>query len=285
MADPTGTAPYMHEDRYSCLTARSAPVVLVVVRYQGEPRWTHLLRWDYENDDLAPGAWTTLHLKVHRCTLSGDGRFLRYLAEGPVGGPFNAQYGGAWAISRAPWLAALTHAEQWVGGGGESRDALGKRDQARLWDRVAPPNGDEPEWIDMLGPGWSRVESGEFEAQQPIGRTGWRVHVHHTPHQWHQPSPFDGRLAYTITSEHTDGTLDTLDASFDAGDLRWAQPLPGGRLATIDRAGRLEMRRFPAEGGPPEVIARHELAGRTPEPAKSPDWARAPLAFGELWDA
>ena len=282
MTNPMHAIERMHEDRYWCFTARHAPVVLVVVRYQGEPRWTHLLRWDYERDELAPGAWTKLHLKVHRCTLSRDGRFLCYLAEGPVGGPFNAQYGGAWAISRVPWLSALTHAEQWVGGGGESRDALRRRDQDRLWKRVPPPDGDALEWLDVLGVGWSRTDDASFVAAQPIGRTGWTVRVRHDHPDEFPHSPFEGRLAYAVADDRTGTALDEIDASFAAADLRWVQPLPGGRLATIDRAGRLELRRFPQDGGPPQTIARHELAGRTPEPAKSPDWARAPLARGEL---
>lgn len=282
MAKPTRAGERMHEDRYWCLTARGAPVVLIVARYQGEPRWTHLLRWDYDTDELTPGAWTKMHLKVHRCTLSRDGRFLCYLAEGRRDGPFDPYYGGAWAISRVPWLAALTHPEQWPGGGGESRDALGERAQAALWKRVPRPDRGAPDWIDMLGPGWSLVEGQRFEAKQAIGDGGWTARARHDDPGEFIFSPFEGRLGYAVANERTGETLERVDATFIADQIRWAQPLPGGRLATIDRAGRLELRCFADGGGAPTTIARHELAGRTPEPTKSPDWARAPLARGEL---
>ncbi|MFI4883528.1 MAG: hypothetical protein ACIAQU_13185 [Phycisphaerales bacterium JB064] len=276
----------MFEDRCWCLTARDAPVVLAIVRYAGEPRWTHLLRWDYERDELEPGAWTTMHVKAHRGSLSRDGRFLCYLAEGSRDGPFDRFYGGAWAISRAPWLAALTHPDTFgPGGGGESQHALSEAEQETLWAHVSHNDYGRPDWIDMLGPGWSLVHGERFEATHAIGGVGWTARAMHDDPGEFIFSPFEGRLAYTVVNERTGEALDEIDPTFHAADLRWAQPLPGGRLATIDRAGRLELRRFPGSGGAPTTIARHELAGRTPEPAESPTWARAPLARGELASA
>ena len=276
----------MFEDRCWCLTARDAPVVLVIVRYAGEPRWTHLLRWDYGRDELEPGAWTTMHVKAHRGSLSRDGRFLCYFARGHVGGPFDPIYGGAWTISRAPWLAALTHT--YPSGhvaGGESRDALSETEQADLWAAVPPPDRGALSWEQLLGIGWKRPLPDRFEAQHAIGGTGWVVHARHdAPGQFIQ-SPFNGELRYEVLREATGQPLGDADPTFHAADLRWAQPLPGGRLATIDRTGRLELRRFPDSGGAPTTVARHELAGRTPEPAESPPWARAPLAPGELASA
>jgi hypothetical protein len=272
----------MYEDRYWCLTAQDAPVVLVVVRYAGAPRWTHLLRWDYDTGLLEPGAWTKMHVKVHRSGLSRDGRFLCYLAEGHSDGPFDPSFGGAWAVSRVPWLAALTHPEQWPAGGGESRDALSEAEQAHLWSRIGPPKGGAPPWPEMIGVGWVPSAAGRFEASGPIGDAGWIARVRHDHPGRYIHSPFAGELRYEVLREETGQPLGDADPGFRAAELRWAQPLPGNRLATIDAGGRLELRLFPSDGGPPRVLARHELAGRTPEPAESPPWARAGLAPGEI---
>ncbi len=273
----------MHETRYWCLTARDVPVVLVVVRYPGDPRWTHLLRWDCDAGTLEPGAWTKMRVKAHRSTLSRDGRFLCYLAEGPVDGPFDPIYGGAWAISRAPWLAALTNTRS-TGyiADGESRDALSEKEQEGLWAAVPPPNRGAFPWARMLGPGWDQPVPDRYEAFQPIGNSGWLARATHTSPGEFIQSPFNGELRYDVLREDTGKPLGDIDPGFVAADLRWAQPLPGGRLATIDASGRLELRLFPSDGGPPGVMVRHELAHLEPRPEKSPGWARAGLAPGEV---
>jgi hypothetical protein len=272
----------MGEDRFWCLTARGAPVVLVVVRYQGEQRWTHLLRWNYDTGELEPGAWTTMHVKVHRCRLSRDGRFLCYLAEGAVDGPFDPIYGGAWAISRAPWLAALTNT--YPAGyiaGGESRDALSQAEQDELWAAVPPPDRGAFPWAYMLGPGWDQPVPDRFVALQPIGDSGWIARATHASAGAFIQSPFNGELRYEVLAGRTGQPLGDIDPSFHAASIRWAQPLPGHRLATIDAGGRLELRRFPG-GGPPETTARHELAGRPPPPGGGAPGGPAGRGAGEV---
>src|SRR5262245_14320707 len=122
--------------RLWCIRAEQAPVACVFARCFADRRWTCVLRWNWKDGAVDEGAWTTMDIVAPRCFLSADGEFLLYAARGPVDGPFSAFYGGAYAVARLPWLAALTDPDH-VGPAGrsESRDALKQASQDRLWKR------------------------------------------------------------------------------------------------------------------------------------------------------
>lgn len=263
--------------RLWCLTARDAPIVVPIVRYPFVRRRTHLLRWNYETGELEPGAWTVMRIGVHRCRLSSGGEFLLYHASGSMSGPFSKYYGGAYAVSRAPWIAALTHPDTFgPGGGGESRDALSSYEQARLWAMFDEYNNTlhAPPWWEKLGPGW-HVSSDDYRiATQHVPGTVFLLVARHAGPGPHKSSPFEGELSYRLID--TDGEFE-----IDLTGIGWAQPATARRLLVGTKDGVLRLLRFPKPHAEPVVEQEHDLRGLEPAPRESPEWARAPLCEGQ----
>lgn len=102
------TAPRLH-----VLTATGCDKAVVLRR--GPTEWVASLMWDRATGRVELGQWLHARLYEHRADLSPDGRHLIYFAA-----RFDVQTHGWTAISRAPWLTALTYLPQgdtWHGGG------------------------------------------------------------------------------------------------------------------------------------------------------------------------
>lgn len=103
--------------RLFVILARDRPVALILRR--GPAAWYHLVLWDTAKDTFEHGAWFRGRIYEERCDLSPDGELFLYFAL--QGRRWQTTYKGAWtAISRAPWLHALTlwpQGHTWGGGG------------------------------------------------------------------------------------------------------------------------------------------------------------------------
>lgn len=290
-AQPDTTLP-----RLWCVAASHAPIVAVVARCYGEPRWTCVLRWNWKAQTVEEGAWTTMHVRAHRCTLSPDGEFFLYHAEGPTDGPFSGYFGGAFAVSRLPWLSALTNPETWgPGGGGESRDALSDTDQQALWAKFKdwPAYVRDAHWPRHLGPSWKSlaIEQAERFGVQP----GSRAHLaaiselggtdlsllavvgagrskHHDPSWsvWHDDIRYFliSRAAASRPHQAVQGA-------------RWLHAAEGGHLLLADDQAVLKVVRFKHNSDLdqlPKPVFEHSLRTLTPTPGPAPAWAKAALS-------
>jgi hypothetical protein len=103
--------------RLFIIPAQAADVAVVFRR--GPAAWFHVLRWDLVRDEITPGAWLRGRLYPAKCDLSPDGSLLLYFAH--QGRKIGSLYTDVWtALSRPPWLAALTlwpHGTTYGGGG------------------------------------------------------------------------------------------------------------------------------------------------------------------------
>lgn len=103
---------------FFCL-ARNAPVGVILRR--GPSRWVELILWRTEGDSFERGQWFHGRIYEERCDLSPDGGLFVYFAgKHTVRSQANA-YRGTWsAVSRPPYLTALTlwpQGDTWGGGG------------------------------------------------------------------------------------------------------------------------------------------------------------------------
>lgn len=280
--------------RLWCVRAERAPVVGVFARCFGEKRWMCALRWDWSSGKVDEGAWTTMEILVRRCALSPDGKFLLFAARGSTQGPFNAMLGGAYAVSRLPWLTALTDPRT-IGPGGEyeSHDALRRSSQKRLWEVFEG-------WLSLgfvkwpydLGFGWTHVGTDDpvvtrlamrhgprLAARTPLDASGLsllavvdsRINKHAEP-EW---NIWNGDLRYYILSENRGATRVA-----ELPDARWAAPARDGRVlvATADASLQvLRLSRKDALAEAPQIEHTANLSGLTPRPGPAPAWARAEL--------
>jgi hypothetical protein len=276
--------------RLWCVTASDAPVVAVIARLiTPDGRWSHILKWDYKRAYLQPGVWSRLDIKAHRCRLSPDGQFIMYTAKGPLGGPFDASFGGGIAISRLPWLAALTfiHPAS-VGGGGPSRDMLARDQQEQLWKLFEEPYYfmDE-DWLAHLGREWLPAEPAIVESILPriVGGGGpaWRL----------ARLPLVGRDMDLLALAKREDPLGepVRHARYHLYDPKadLLHPLPGlhcavptseprARILATTRDGHLQLLTPHSTPGPEVRAAQdHDLSALMPDPKPAPNWARAPL--------
>lgn len=102
--------------RLHVLLARDSAHALVIRR--GPTRCVATVGWDRATDRFSLGQWLHGRIYERRCDLSPNGRHLVYFA---MNGHWDGPARGAWtAISRAPWLKALTllpKGDCWHGGG------------------------------------------------------------------------------------------------------------------------------------------------------------------------
>ena len=307
-----------------CVPAARARVIAVLATVAEGQRsaWRHVLRWR-PGHAPEPGAWTKLRLLRHRCRVDAEGEFFVYTAKdggGPWGrpgaGPFDASSGGAVAVSRLPWLSALTDIKPAsVMGGGESRHALSEDDQRRLWRRfddahdlyVSP-------WFFRQQAGWTqltRAESplrctskdlvGRQSVEAPRGRcvhllmrlkdggaSGRSVSTSDCAFFLCE-APASGLLAQDAAIDASGGTPDgEAPVPVRLAGVVWARLDEGPLLLVATDDARLRAYR-PRPGavragvplsdlaGAWKVVEEHDLSALEPAPKASPLWARAPL--------
>ena len=267
--------------------ASAAPIVAVFARCDGEVPWTCVLRWNWEAGTIDEGAWTKMKVRVNLCALSSDGRFLLYYAKkrskkrgaGPFGGP------GGRAVSRLPWLAALTDIEgdQWwcSSDARRSRDGLSLEQQSQLWSLFPGSTS----WIDQFGPGWQVAPPGLLELQTaalssqkhwlaacaPIPDTRLvLLVVEHMRKGWTSP-PLEQLSYFVLDPSRPDQAPHLLTG------VRWAHPIRGGRVAVAGTDASLRLLRAPR--GPTgeaafQVEFERSLGDLRPNPGPAPDWAK-----------
>jgi hypothetical protein len=103
--------------RLFVIPARDAPLAVILRR--GPSDWYHVTLWHTLRDRFEHGAWFKGRLYEERCDLSPDGELFLYFAL--QGSRWKTSYEGSWtAVSRPPWLYALTlwpQGHTWGGGG------------------------------------------------------------------------------------------------------------------------------------------------------------------------
>ncbi len=102
--------------RLHVLLARNSPAAVVIRR--GPSDYACTVGWNRTADTFTEGQWLHGRIYERRSDLSPDGRYLIYFA---MNAKWQSDTGGAWtAISRAPWLRAVTllgKGDCWNGGG------------------------------------------------------------------------------------------------------------------------------------------------------------------------
>src|SRR5262245_47457092 len=104
-------APQQFKSRIHFLTAKQAPVVVVLQRKRA--KLFHVLTVHTRTFKVEEGSWFRGVLYPLRCDVSFDGKFMVYLAMGSNGKTWNG-------LCRVPWLTTLVDAENmgtWFGGG------------------------------------------------------------------------------------------------------------------------------------------------------------------------
>lgn len=227
-----------------CIPALSEPVVGVISRYRADGRtWTHVLRW-HLGEAPEPGAWATLRLVRHRCFLDPSGEYLCYHGkrehvawDDPRPEHFRSANAGGNAVSRLPWLSALTHV-QGCGpmhtGGGRSKHALSAPERWALWSLFAGVHDAEEPWFLVqqgADAGWRVMEFGEVELPDDA-HLAWRaVQERHG---------CVGRLIVRLPSERwLKADLPKQIEYFLQAEDGVVHPLPGIAWAHMDTSGVL----------------------------------------------
>jgi len=277
-----------------CILASEAPVAAVIVRHYGTG-FTHILKWQFEERAVEPGAWTRMTVKPLRCHVSPDGQFFSYRAAGGLGGPFPADQGGGTAVSRLPWLSALTKIDAWWRGVFPSDHELSESDQQRLVNtfRDAKPYHKAEDWPDHLGSGWKRVSAYAFDevlsrasttrsesrlaAELPIQGTGCLlVSLLDRKHKDRDENDEPVFFVRSITTRAPYSASDVIPLP----ECWWAAAAPSGSILLASKSGRLMSLRVADsdKSQPPWVVEQdHDLTMYSPSPGPSPESARAPL--------
>jgi len=179
------TAPRLH-----VLTAKGCDQAVVLRR--GPKDWVASLIWDRATGTVELGQWLHARLYEHRADLSPDGRHMIYFAA-----RFDERTHGWTAISRAPWLTALTLLPQegtWYGGGAFTPEGRvffnGARPPDNLPDGLQPaeptayPHGTDGFHMGGLYPmmmqarGWRQTGGEGYETvlEKPAGQ-GWTLEL------------------------------------------------------------------------------------------------------------
>ncbi|NOQ71755.1 MAG: hypothetical protein GQ574_07135 [Crocinitomix sp.] len=179
-----------HSARIFFLLAREANKAVVFRR--GPTKWTQMIVWDLESDELEYGQWSKVKLRPRCCDLSPSGKYLIYLDD-----QFE-ENDSTTAISKPPYWAALYkwkhHAPLFGSGGGvfKSETELelnGIRGSAIATEGLLPENlkvgvflGDVLKnynlWKGHINPllehrlkreGWSEIENQSFVEKETSG--------------------------------------------------------------------------------------------------------------------
>ncbi|MEM9244371.1 MAG: hypothetical protein AAGA67_01305 [Cyanobacteria bacterium P01_F01_bin.153] len=102
--------------RLHVIIARNANRAIVFRR--GPSKYVCTVLWNMDNDEFSVGQWLKGRIYERRSDISPHGKYLIYFA---LNGRWSSPTGGSWtAISRAPWLRAITllgKGDGWHGGG------------------------------------------------------------------------------------------------------------------------------------------------------------------------
>ena len=91
--------------RLFVIMAKRAPIAVIIRK--GPAAWTHLISWETKSDTFTEGAWFRGRIYAEKCDLSPDGKLFVYSAF--QGKRLRTSFTDSWtAVSRAPWLHALT---------------------------------------------------------------------------------------------------------------------------------------------------------------------------------
>lgn len=258
------TAPRLH-----VLTASGCDKAVVLRR--GPTDWVTTLMWDRASGAVEPGQSLHARLYEHRSDLSPDGRHLIYFAA-----RFDAATRGWTAISRAPWLTALTFLPQdhtWHGGGAFTPDG-------RVFLNGAAPSDDLPDGLRPAAPdayphgtdgfhmgglypammaarGWQIVSGERYDTilEKPAA-AGWRLTL-----------GFSLSAPQRAIVSNRYGLRDAGGRALDFPDWEWVEPRGGG----LQVAARGALWQVPlTEAGPGGSILIHDLNGIQPHPRPAP---------------
>ncbi len=286
--------------------ARDAKVAAVTVRVRAERGWEHVMAWNLGSGELTHGAWTTKRLRRSQTRLSPCGRFFLYTAQD--GGkswhpatrerPFAGEDGGGTAISRLPWLAALTriHSRGLYTDPTVGKHTLSLLEEDALFAKFEGTEGHEQF---RHQPAWQTVDTKSLpEATMPRRRTAenaaeaWRAAAVASKRSdvgliatWRQPrgrSP--GKKVWTLVgTAFGQPVISRLDVT-----CAWMSP-ETGRLLTAEATGVISLYQPPKivrEGEARRIslrlVARHDLTELTPTPSRPPKKAIEPLSEDEL---
>lgn len=211
-------------------------------------------------------------------------RVFLYHAKGPTNGPFSGFFGGAFAVSRLPWLSALTHPDT-LGPASVSfsRDALSESEQKRLWARFEewPMHVGDDHWPRYLGHGWTPLaieQASRFGVEPGTRDTLGAI------------SALDGtRLAVMALAATGRSNLryflispgEPQHAARALEGVQWAHAAQAGHLLLADDQAMLTILRFKQEAeldDSPRTVFEHALKTLTPKPRPAPAWAKVPLS-------
>lgn len=153
--------------RLFVITARERHTAIIIRR--GPSKWYHLIQWNTRDDLFEHGAWIKGRIYEKKCDLSPDGRFFLYFL---LPGSFHRDesLGHCWtAVSRAPWLYALTlwPGDTTYGGGGRFFDNF----RIKLREKDEPHPQFPKNRIDVIdGPAPYHESSEEVEDADWCGR-------------------------------------------------------------------------------------------------------------------
>lgn len=260
------------------VAASQAPIAAVILRCNTGKQWTGFFRWNWQIGSLDAGAWTTMRVRAHRCQLSADAEFLLYQAAGSRHTPFSNTLGVSYAVSRLPWIAALTHPQSFGPAGGMvSRDALSEPEQERLWSHFPPENfvhsGDLAE---QLGHGWQAIE--RPVPNEPNSRQSAAITV--SDDLSLRACVDVASMSVWLTPIRFELIRRDRPVAVDLSGIRWAYPdRRGGLLILRDDAviQRCDISFHSAESAALLVQHQHDLRQVVPTPGPAPAWAKAPL--------
>lgn len=285
--------------------ARDAKVAAVAVRLRTERPWLHVLAWNLGSGELTPGAWTTKQFRPRYCRLSVCGRFFLYTASdagrrwdpATRERPFAGEDGGGTAISRLPWLSALTrihsrglYVDPMVG-----KHTLTLLEEDALFAKFEGTEGHE---AFPHQPGWATVDADSLPQEAlPPNRSARRAvsqfrAAHIAPMDrevalvaaWRQSrGEMPGKVRWTLVGQAPDKPIiKGLDVSSG-----WMSPVTG-RLLTAEATGIITLFQPPkvvrGTSGPEirlKVVARHDLSTLKPAPTRPPAKALLPLSASE----
>ena len=126
--------------RLFVIPARGVPVAIILRR--GPSKWYHVIRWQMDTDTFELGAWLRGKIYEEKCDLSPDGNLMVYSCHG---GAIRPGYTDSWtAVSRAPWLYALTLWPQGTTYGGGGRFLTNRELSLHSFNRPQKTHPDHP---------------------------------------------------------------------------------------------------------------------------------------------
>jgi len=290
-----------HPPAVQLLPARDARIAALIVSTRTRTQtWRHIMSMTLTTGQLTPGTWTNKSFRLSKCRLSPCGRFFLYAAsdhgnrrdEKSDSRPFAAELGGGLAISRLPWLSALTHIQSlsYSGDITKGKHTLSLDDQRVLFSKFdnleASPIAHQPGWQSL------NVANIPDVLRKPTRTPVRSAHAAvitspRTPVQliatWTNASTPRFALATEPKTPNAPQIAIKLNAT-----TAWLEPL-SGRLLAATRSGQLTLYKPPqvVQSNAGETLIKltpiitHDCATLTPKPTAPPGKAIAPLSFAE----